>query len=266
MWIDSHCHLNHPKIVPAGDIDSIISRARLAGVSGMLTICCRITDELPQLVDIVENRPNVWCTIGTHPHDAGRESEKSVTLDELVRLSRSHPKIIGIGESGLDYHYNFSSPEDQQESFRKHVRACIETGLPLVVHAREADADIMNIIREEGAGTSLAGVMHSFSSGRQMAEEALDFGFYLSFSGMATFANADSLREIIGFTPVDKILVETDAPYLAPVPHRGKINEPSYVVHTGACIAKIKNLSEEQLATITTKNFFSLFKMAVMDA
>ena len=194
MWIDSHCHLNNNRLrSQKGEPGTIVAAARAAGVDGMLTICCRIREELDELTKIARDNVSVWCTIGTHPHDAGQPAEKEITLDELVRLAKSDPRIVGIGESGLDYFYKHSEPADQQESFRKHIRACIETGLPLVVHARDADDDIMRIIREEGTGTPLTGVMHCFSSGRAMGEDALDFGFYISFSGIVTFKKSTEL-------------------------------------------------------------------------
>lgn len=262
MLIDSHCHLNHKRLLNAGGPADIVARAQAAGVGGMMTICCRIAEEWDEILSLTRSHDNVWCTVGTHPHDAGKDAEKSISQARLVELARSDPKIVGIGESGLDYFYKHSTPEDQQESFRKHIRACIETGLPLVVHARDADADIMRIIREEGAGTSLTGVMHCFSSGRAMGDSALDFGFYISFSGIVTFDTATDLQDFARDVPLDRILVETDAPYLAPVPYRGKINEPSFVVHTAAKVAELKGVTPEILASATTENFFRLFPKA----
>jgi TatD DNase family protein len=228
----------------------------------MVNISCQITGDFPKVLETAESLDNVWCSIGTHPHDAGLEAEKAMSQEELVRLAGSSPKIIGIGESGLDYYYDNSPREDQQESFRKHIRACIETGLPLIVHSRDAEEDTMRIIREEGAGTALSGVMHCFSSGPKLAAEALDFGFYLSFSGIVTFKKAVELQAIAKNTPLDRILVETDAPFLAPEPFRGKTNEPSYVRHTGRFLADLKDLSEETMAEATTQNFYSLFAKA----
>ena len=245
MWIDSHCHLNHDKIKPVGEPSQIIEAAKSAGVEGMLTISCRIQGEFPQILDIAKTNDNVWCTIGTHPHDAGLDAEQNTSLEELVKLAKSDAKIIGIGESGLDYFYDNSPRDLQEKSFRKHIKACLETDLPLVVHARDADDDIIRILKEEGAGKGLRGVMHCFSSGRKMAEEALDFGFYISFSGIVTFKQAVELRAIAKDVPLDRILVETDAPYLAPTPHRGKVNQPAFVVHTGAVMAEIKKLGIE---------------------
>lgn len=262
MLIDSHCHLNHKRLLNAGGPDAVVAAAGKAGVEGMLTVCCRIAEELDELLSIAGRHAHVWCTVGTHPHDAGQAAERDIGLDRLVELARSHPKIVGIGESGLDYFYKHSSPEEQQESFRKHIRACVETGLPLVVHARDADEDVMRIIREEGAGTDLKGVMHCFSSGRDMGEDALDFGFHISFSGIVTFAKADELRAFAKDVPLDRLLIETDAPFLAPEPHRGQINEPALIVHTARTLAELKSASEEQIALHSKNNFFSLFKKA----
>lgn len=262
MWIDSHCHLNHERITDHGAPGELTARAREAGVLGMVNICCRVASEFPTILKTAEAHENVWCTIGTHPHDASKPDEKAVSLEDLVQLARSSPKIVGIGESGLDYYYDYSTPEDQAESFRKHIRACIETGLPLVVHARDADVDVMKIIREEGAGGGLKGVLHCFSSGRAMAEDALDFGFYISLSGIVTFKQAEELQAIARDVPLDRILVETDAPFLAPTPLRGKTNEPAYVTHTGTYVAELKGVPAEDMARITTDNFFRLFDKA----
>ncbi|MCB1652325.1 MAG: TatD family hydrolase [Alphaproteobacteria bacterium] len=261
MWIDSHCHLNHPRFEGRDPLE-IAQEAFAQDIDGMVTICCRISEELPQLLDIAGAHPKIWCSIGTHPHDAGLEAEKVITQDELVRLAKSHPKIVGIGESGLDYFYDNSPREDQEQSFRKHIRACIAAGLPLIVHARDADEDVARILKEEGAGTSLKGVMHCFSSGRPLAEAALEIGFYLSFSGIVTFKNAAELQDIAKDTPDDRILVETDAPFLAPVPHRGKAGHPAYTACTGEFIAELRGATPEAFAAQTTRNFFTLFDKA----
>jgi TatD DNase family protein len=261
MWIDSHCHLTHDKFDGATPAD-LVKNANENGVDGMLTISCRIVDEFPYILETAKKFKNVWCTIGTHPHDAGNEQEKTIAQAELVKRALSDPKIVGIGETGLDYYYNHSSKEDQEKSFRKHIRACIETDMPMVVHARDADDDIARIIREEGAGTNLSGVMHCFSSGRGLAEAALDFGFYISFSGIVTFTKSDELRAIAKDVPLDKILIETDAPYLAPQPMRGKTNQPAYVVQTGKILADHLGIADTELAKRTTENFYRLFKRA----
>lgn len=262
MYIDSHCHLNHERLLHLGGTQQVVENARQAGVQGMLSICCRITDEFPQILEMVKPLANVWCTIATHPHEASDEGEKKISFDDLVTMARSHPKIVGIGESGLDYYYKLATVEDQQESFRKHIRACLETGLPLVVHARDADDDVIRIIREEGAGGKLKGVMHCFSSSRKMGEEALELGFYISFSGIVTFKKSVELQGFARDVPLDHILIETDSPYLAPEPYRGKINEPALVVHTAQMVADLKQVSVAELADISTKNFFDLFSKA----
>ena len=261
MWIDSHCHLNHEKF-GENTPEKLVETARAGGVDSMLTISCRISDEFPDILKLAKQFDNVWCSVGTHPHDAGDEKEKSVTKDDLVNLAKSDAKIIGIGESGLDYYYNNSSKDDQIASFRKHIRACIETDLPLIIHARDADEDIAKILKEEGQGTNLKGVMHCFSSGPKLAEEALNMGFYISFSGILTFKKAQELQEIAANVPLHRLLVETDAPYLAPEPYRGKTNEPAYVVHTGQKLAELHNITAENMAKQTTDNFYRLFDKA----
>ncbi len=262
MWIDSHCHLNHPNIAEHGDAAAIIKHAKAQDVDGMLTICCRISEELETLKSIAHDHKNVWYSIGTHPHDAGKEAEVAITQQQLVKLAMSDPKIIGIGETGLDYHYTYSSKKDQEISFRKHMQACIETNMPMIVHAREADDDIRRMMMEEGQGDNLKGVMHCFSSGRKLAEAALGMGFYISFSGIVTFDKAEELREIALDVPLDRILVETDAPFLAPLPYRGKTNHPAYVAHTGAFLAELFDMDVEDFAEVTSKNFFRLFPKA----
>ncbi len=263
-YIDSHCHLNHERLLNVGGAQGVVSAARAEGVEGMLSISCRITDEFPSILDLVRPLENVWCTIGTHPHEASDPGEKAVSYDELVRLARSDPKIIGIGESGLDYYYKHATPEDQHAMFRKHIRACIETDLPLVVHARDADDDIIRIIRQEGQGTKLKGVMHCFSSSRKMGEEALACGFYISFSGILTFQKADELRAFARDVPRERLLVETDSPYLAPEPFRGKINQPALVVHTAQKLAELHGVPVADMAAITRRNFFTLFSRAAV--
>jgi len=265
-YIDSHCHLNHKRLSNIGSPSDIVARANAVGVDGMLTICCRINDEFPEVLGVAQAHKNVWCTIGTHPHEASDAAEKAITQDQLVKLASSDPKIIGIGESGLDYFYKNSDVADQQKSFRKHIRACIETDLPLIVHARDADKDTMRIIREEGAGTRLKGLMHCFSSGRAMGEDALDFGFYISFSGILTFAKSVELQDFAKAVPLDRMLIETDAPYLAPEPYRGKINEPAFVKYTSGKLAKLRELDEDTMAQQSSDNFFRLFDRAHLAA
>lgn len=263
FYIDSHCHLNSRNIEKIGDPDALVARANAAGVAGMVTICCRMSEEPPVLKAIADRNKNVWLTVGTHPHDASNAAEKVFTTDQIVEMARSHPKIVGIGECGLDYFYHHSTPEDQAEGFRRHIRACIETGLPIVVHARDADQDVIRILKEEGAGVkNLTGVMHCFSSSAWMAEEALAFGFYLSFSGIVTFKNADALRDIAKNTPKDKFLIETDAPYLAPEPFRKNTNEPALVVNTATVLGDLHNMTRDEIGTLTANNFFNLFTRA----
>ena len=262
MWIDSHCHLNHERVSEDDTPAILAARARAAGVDGMVSICCRISEEFDDLLATVKPLDNVWCSVGTHPHDAGLEGEKAITLEQLCALATSDPNVIGIGESGLDYFYDNSPREDQRESFRKHIRACVETDMPLIVHSRDAEEDTANILREEGEGKGLRGVMHCFSSGSQLAKDALEMDFYISFSGIVTFGKADELREIAKTVPLNRILVETDAPFLAPKPHRGKTNEPGYVVHTGEFLADYLGIDREEFANITSENFFRLFNKA----
>jgi len=264
MWIDSHCHLNHAKIEEAGTTSEIIQRAKASGVEGMLTICCRVREELDDLLNIANAHDNIWCSIGTHPHDAGVEEEKSITEKELISLVNNYDKIIGVGEAGLDYYYNHSSKEDQQECFRKHIRMAKETGLPLIIHTRDAEEDTIQILRDEGACDSKTKVlMHCFSSNKTLAQQSIDEGFYMSFSGMVTFKKNAELQEIARSVPLDRLLIETDAPYLAPEPFRGKTNEPAYVVHTGQFMADLHNLTREELAQQTKDNFFTLFDKAL---
>lgn len=263
MWIDSHCHLDHERNADGDAPAAIVARAKAAGVDGMLSINCQIAAEFDALLGLVKPLDNVWCSIGTHPHDAGLPAEKAITQERLVQLANSDDKIIGIGESGLDFFYNHSTPEDQESSFRKHIRACIETDLPLIVHARDADEDIIRVIREENGGNpQVRGVMHCFSSGPLLAEKALEEGFYISFSGIVTFKKSKELQDIAKTVPLDRILVETDAPFLAPEPYRGKTNEPAFVGQTGKYLANLLNLDEETMATHSKNNFFSLFNKA----
>ncbi len=262
MWIDSHCHLNHPKLKAKGSPESIVEAAKEGGVDGIVTICCRISEELEEILAITDKNDNVWCTIGTHPHDSGLKAEKAYSADDIAKIVQSHDKIIGIGETGLDYYYDNSTREDQRESFVKHIHACIVANVPMVVHTRDAEKDTADIMKTEGQGRDLTGVMHCYSSSHRLAEKALDMGFYISFSGIITFKKSEELREIAKIVPLDRVLVETDAPFLAPVPYRGKVNEPAYVAHTGAFLADLYGLSVEEFARITTENFFKLFTKA----
>ncbi len=262
MWIDTHCHLTHARHEEGTTPESLINGALENGVDGMLTISCQISGDFKAQQALAHTHENVWCSIGTHPHDSGKPEEKAITLAQIVETASADPKIIGIGESGLDYYYEYSPREDQQESFRKHIRACLETDLPLIVHTRDAEEDTIAIMKEEGDHGRLRGVMHCFSGSPWLAEEALKLGFYLSFSGIVTFNKAQELQEIARNAPLDRILVETDAPFLAPVPYRGKPNKPAYVAQTGAFLAGLKDMKVEDLAAATTKNFYTLFNKA----
>lgn len=262
MWIDSHCHLTHERIRDFATADALVRNANEAGVDGMLSISCQISGDFQAQLETARAHKNVWCSIGTHPHDAGLEGEKAISLERLVELAKSDPKIIGIGESGLDYYYDHSPRPDQEASFRKHMRACVETGLPLIVHSRDAEDDTALMMREESADGRLTGVMHCFSSKAVLAQDALDLGFYISFSGMVTFKNAVEIQEVAKSTPLDRILVETDAPFLAPIPYRGQTNQPAYVSKTGAFLAQLLEMDEAEFARITSENFFRLFSKA----
>ena len=265
MYIDSHCHITHSHIKDLGSPEEIVKIANNNNIVGMTTICCQIEQEFEKILKIIKPLQNVWCSVGTHPHDASDPFEKLYTVDDIIKLANSDLKVIGIGESGLDYFYDHADRNDQANSFRKHIHVCMATGLPLIVHAREADQDCIDIIKEELKNNSkpLTGVLHCFSSGEKMAMEALDLDFYISFSGMLTFKNMQWLRDIASNIPLDKVLIETDAPFLAPVPFRGKINQPSYVEYTALQLAKIHNLTREEVAATTFENFFNLFPKAL---
>ena len=253
MLVDSHCHLDFPDF--AAELAAIIARARSAGVETMLTISTRL-DEFPGVRTIAEAHEEVWCSVGAHPHEAKDHAE--LAPEELIALA-AHPKVVGIGETGLDFHYDLSPRDIQERVFRTHIAAARATGLPLVIHAREADREVARILEEERPPP---GVMHCFSSGRALAETALAVGFYVSISGIVTFRNAEDLRATVRDVPLDRLLVETDAPYLAPVPYRGKRNEPAFVTATAAAVADLKGLKPEALAAATSANFFRLFAKA----
>lgn len=253
MLIDSHCHLDFPEL--AEDRSGVLSRAAEAGVTGMVTISTRVK-RYGEITAIADAHANVWCSVGTHPHHAHEELD--VTTEELVRLSE-HPRCVAIGEAGLDYHYE-GDYAAQTTGFRRHIAAARITGLPLVIHARSADADVAKLLEEEsGAGGPFPFVLHCFTGGKELARRGLALGGYLSFSGIITFKNAEEIREVAAECPTDRYLVETDAPYLAPVPHRGKTNEPSYVRHTAERLAEIRGIGIDELAAETTRNFGRLF-------
>ncbi len=256
ILVDSHCHLDYLSQGP--EREAVIARARRAGVGAMLTISTKIT-EFEGVRAIAEAEPDVWCSVGIHPHEAASEPETSA--EALVALAR-HPRVVGIGETGLDFYYQHSPRDRQASVFRAHAEAARISRLPLIVHTRDADPETAEILAEEAGKGPLTGVIHCFSTGRQLAEKAIELGFMISLSGIVTFKNAEPLREIVRDLPLDRILVETDSPYLAPVPKRGKPNEPAYVVHTAAEVARLKAISTEELAQATTANFYRLFAKA----
>ena len=251
--IDSHCHLDFPDFAP--DLDGIVERAVAADVARMVSISTRVR-QFDRLLAITERFPDVYCSVGTHPHYAHEEPE--VTVDDLVELSR-HLKVVAIGEAGLDYHYDFSPPEAQEAGFRRHIAAARETGLPLVIHTREADADTARILAEEIGKGPFPAVLHCFTGSRELALRGIDLGLYVSFSGVLTFKKSDELRAIAADLPADRILIETDAPYLAPGKFRGKRNEPSYVRETAKTLAIARGVSFDEIARQTSENFFRLF-------
>ena len=256
MLIDSHCHLDYFNEPERGEI---VARAIAAGVGEMVPIGTRLTRS-EELRGIADSYPQVWCTVGIHPHNA---AETPVPAPELIAAESSHPKVIGIGESGLDYFYDKAPRDIQQESFRAHCRAAQLSGLPLAIHARDADADIAAILREErDRGGKFDFLLHCFSSGRGLAEAALEMGGYVSFSGILTFPKSSEIRDIARDVPKERLLVETDSPYLAPVPFRGKRNEPGHVVHTARVLAEVHGMTAEAMADLTTANFRRLFRKA----
>ncbi|MGR3491494.1 MAG: TatD family hydrolase [Shimia sp.] len=254
--VDSHCHLDFPDF--ADELPDVVTRAREAGVTRMVTICTKLRLE-PQVRAIAERFDGVFYAAGTHPMSAA--DEPMATVDDLVALAQ-HPKMVGIGETGLDYHYTSDSAAAQRESLRVHIEAARQTGLPLIIHSRAADDDMARILSEEHAAGAFACVMHCFSSSAVLAETALGLGFYLSMSGIAAFPKSQELRDIFAAAPLDRVLVETDAPYLAPPPYRGKRNEPAYTAHTAAVGAEVFGVSAEKFAEATSTNFDRLFTKA----
>lgn len=256
MWVDSHCHLDFAEL--GSDLDGVIGRARAAGVAAMQTICTRLT-EFDEVRRIAEAHDDIHCSVGVHPHNV--ESEPEASPEQLIGLAAT-PEVIGIGETGLDYYYDHSPREQQRASFRRHIQAAREAGLPVIVHTRSADEDTIAILREESEAGAFSGVIHCFSAGRAVAEAALELDLYISLSGIITFKAADELREIARNLPLERLLLETDAPYLAPVPKRGKTNEPSYMVHTAQAAAELLHVDLDELARETTGNFYRLFSKA----
>lgn len=251
--VDSHCHLDFPDF--SAELDAVVARARQAGISRIVTISTRVKKHA-QVLAIAEKYPEVFCSIGTHPHNAAEEPE--VDAKTLVGMT-AHPKIVAIGEAGLDYHYDNSPRDAQAKSFRQHIAAARETGLPLVIHSRDCDADMAKILGEETGKGAFPAVLHCFTGGRDLAFTAIELGHYVSFTGILTFKRSDDLRAIAAALPADRVLVETDSPYLAPLPYRGKRNEPAYVAETAKVLAKARNVSEDEIARQTTENFFHLF-------
>ena len=253
MLVDSHCHLDFPDF--AAELDAVVARARAAGIGRMVTISTKVKKQT-QLIAIAEKYPDVFCTVGTHPHHASSEMDVDATM--LVGLSK-HPKVVAIGEAGLDYHYDTGPRDDQLKSFREHIAAARETGLPLVIHARDCDADMAAVLTEEVTKGPFKAVLHCFTAGAALARTAIDLGLYIGFTGILTFKSSQSLRDIAKSLPADRILVETDSPYLAPVPYRGKRCEPAYVAETAKVLAATRGIAEAEIARQTTENFFRLF-------
>ena len=256
MLIDSHCHLDFPDF--EGEQDEVIARARAAGIAGMLTICTELGNA-EAIRAIATGHKGIWCSVGIHPHEA--EHSAGVKPDDIIAHC-DHPEVVGIGETGLDFYYEHSPRAIQEDVFRAHIGAARQSGLPIIVHTRDADEDMVRILAEEQRRQAFAGVIHCFSAGADVARCALDHGMYISFSGIVTFKNAEPVREVARDVPLDRLLVETDAPYLAPVPVRGKRCEPAFTAHTAAYVAEIKGIGPDELARITTDNFFALFAKA----
>ncbi|MVS98132.1 TatD family hydrolase [Devosia marina] len=253
MLIDSHCHLDFEAL--SADLDGVMARAAAAGVTGMVTISTRV-ENFSTYAGLAERYENVWCSVGTHPHNA--HEELHIQTDELVRLS-AHPRCVAIGEAGLDYFYDNAPRDAQATGLRRHIAAARITGLPLIIHSRQADEDMAVILEEEAGQGAFPFVLHCFTAGMDLAKRALALGGYVSFSGIITFKNAEEIREVAKIVPADRYLVETDAPYLAPIPHRGQSNEPSFVRHTAEKLADVRGISLEQLAAESTASFGRLF-------
>ena len=253
MLIDSHCHLDFEAL--SADLSGVLARAAAAGVDGMVTISTFV-EKFASISAIAEAHENVWCSVGTHPHNADKELH--IETEDLVRLS-AHPRCVAIGEAGLDYFYDNAPREAQATGFRRHIAAARITGLPLVIHARAADDDVAAILEQETEQGPFPFVLHCFTAGAELAKRGLALGGYVSFSGIITFKNAEEIRAVARSIPADRYLVETDAPYLAPIPHRGESNEPSFVRHTAEKLAEVRGISLERLAAETTANFGRLF-------
>jgi len=254
MLVDSHCHLDFPDL--AADLDGVVNRAREAGIGRMVTISTRVR-RLPELLAITDRFGDVFCSVGTHPHHA--DEELDIGTADLVAKS-AHPRVVAIGEVGLDYFYDNAPRAAQEQGLRAHIAAARETGLPLVIHSRDADDDMAQILEEEMGKGAFPAVLHCFTGGPDLARRAIALGLYISFSGILTFKASQPLRNIAASLPADRILVETDAPYLAPGKYRGKRNEPAYVVETAKTLAETRGVSPAEIADLTTDNFFRLFK------
>ena len=254
MLVDSHCHLDFPDF--ADEVDAVVARARAADIARMVTISTRVARHAGVLA-IAERFPDVYCSVGTHPHHA--DEELDITAADLIDRAR-HPKVVAIGEAGLDYHYECAPRPAQEQGFRTHIEAARESGLPLVIHSREADAETARILEEETGQGAFPAVLHCFTGGPELARRAIALGLFISFTGILTFKNSAALRAIAAELPSDRILVETDAPYLAPSPFRGKRNEPAHVVEVAKVLAETRGVSFEEIARQTTDNFFALFR------
>ena len=253
MLVDSHCHLDFPDF--SGDLDAIVARAAQAGIGRIVTISTRVR-RLSELIAIAERFPNVYCSVGTHPHHA--DEEDGIAPEELIELT-GHPKVVALGEAGLDYFYDNGSPQAQARGFRAHIAAARATGLPLVVHTRDADEDCGRILQEETAKGPFRAVLHCYTGGRELAMTAIELGLSISFTGILTFKKSEALRALAAELPADRIMVETDAPYLAPGKFRGKRNEPAYVVEVAKVLAEARGVSLEEISRQTMENFFRLF-------
>ena len=260
MLVDHHCHLDFDKFDE--DRDEIVARAREAGVGLMVTISTKIA-KLDALLALTERYAQVFCSVGTHPHYADQELD--VPVERLVELA-AHEKVVAIGEAGLDYYYDNAPREAQEKGLRMHIEASRRTGLPLVIHSRDADDDMARILEEEMAQGTFSAVLHCFTGGQGLADRAVAIGLYVSFSGVLTFKNSEALRAVAATIPMDRLLVETDAPYLAPMPHRGKRNEPAYVAHTARVLADVRGVTPQEIAATTTENFFRLYTKAPRSA
>jgi TatD DNase family protein len=254
MLVDSHCHLDFPDF--AGELDAVLARAQAAGIERIVTISTRVKRHA-EVLAIAERFPQVYCSVGTHPHHAHEELD--IGTDELIACTQ-HPKVVAIGEAGLDYHYDSSPRAAQEQGFRRHIAAARATGLPLVIHSREADADMAQMLEDETGKGAFPAVLHCYTGGPDLAQRAIALGLFISFTGILTFKKSDELRAIAKSLPADRILVETDAPYLAPGPHRGKRNEPAFVVETAKVLAETRGVSPDEIARQTTENFFRLFR------